>query len=57
LFSLSVFLSYGSFWLTYGTFLSPFLGISSTYAGDTGNLSNALGIFLAAWFIITFVFL
>jgi len=52
-----VFLSYGSFWLAYGTFLNPFLGIASTYAGDSGDLSNSLGVFLAAWFIITFIFL
>ena len=51
------FTSYGGFWLAYSAFLHPSYGVGTAYAGHTDELTSAIGIFLAAWFIITFLFL
>jgi len=51
------FTSYGAFWLSYSAFLHPSFGVAAAYANAPGQLANAIGIFLAAWFIITFIFL
>ena len=43
--------------MAYATFLHPAFGIKEAYAGHPGQLSNATGIFLAPWFILTFIYL
>jgi len=43
--------------LTYAAFIHPGLGLSDAFADDPKQLNNAIGIFLAAWFIITLIFL
>lgn len=56
---LSAFSSYGGFWLSYAAILIPGSGIGDAYATAAvpGQEDNAIGIFLASWFIITFLFL
>lgn len=51
------FTSYGGFWLAYSAFLHPSYGVAAAYTGKTDELTSAIGIFLSAWFIITFLFL
>jgi len=51
------FVSYGSFWMAYSTFLIPAFGVQTAYAGHHSQLTDATGIFLAPWFIITLIFL
>jgi succinate-acetate transporter protein len=34
----------------------PQFGIREAYAGNESELSSALGIYLASWFIVTFIF-
>ncbi|KAI3406283.2 hypothetical protein KGF56_000763 [Candida oxycetoniae] len=46
--------SYGGFWGAYAALLVPSFGIGAAYAEDTKQLSNAIGLFLVAWFIFTF---
>jgi len=48
---------YGGFWMAYAAILHPGFGVSTAYAKHPGQLANAIGIFLASWFIITFIFL
>jgi succinate-acetate transporter protein len=48
---------YGAFWLAYAAFLHPSFGVSTAYAHHPGQLANATGIFLAAWFILSAIFL
>jgi len=43
--------------LTYAAFIYPGLGLSDAFADHPEQLNSAIGIFLAAWFIITFIFL
>ena len=52
-------IAYGNFWFTYAAFVYPGLGLSAAFADHPGQLrvNSAIGIFLAAWFIITFIFL
>jgi len=53
-FGATAFSSYGAFWLSYATILIPGSGIVAAYEnGD--DLSNALGIFLIAWMMVTFL--
>lgn len=50
----SVFLlGYAAFFMSLGGFLAPFFDIEAAYAD--GGLSDALGIFLAAWTVFTFL--
>lgn len=51
------FTSYGGFWLAYSAFLHPDFGVAAAYAKAPGQLHNAVAIFLASWFILTFIFL
>jgi len=53
----SGFTLYGGFWLAYAAFLHPSFGVSSAYADHPEQLGGAIGIFLAAWVILTFIFL
>lgn len=52
--------SYGGFWISYALVLTPALDIPAAYSGATAgadDFSNALGYFLAGWFIFTTVLL
>lgn len=50
------FASYGAFWMAYATILIPGSGVISAYSSEK-ELGNALGIFLIAWFMVTFFIL
>ncbi|KAG0358189.1 hypothetical protein BG005_002607 [Podila minutissima] len=58
-FGATAFTSYGAFWLSYAAILIPSFGVIPGYASTTTNdphaLDNALGIFLLAWAIFTFI--
>jgi len=56
-FGATAFTSYGGFWLAYSAFLHPDYGVAAAYAKTPEELHNAVAIFLASWFIITFIFL
>ena len=52
------FTSYGAFWLSFATLFIPNSGIADAYASATpGMEDNAIGIYLIAWMIVTFLFL
>jgi succinate-acetate transporter protein len=51
------FTSYGGFWLAYAAILHPGFGVAAAYADHPGQFASAIGIFLASWFIVTFIFL
>ncbi|KZS91706.1 Gpr1 family protein [Sistotremastrum niveocremeum HHB9708] len=55
-FGATAFSSYGGFWFAYASVLIPGTGILDAYNGTT-DLDNALGFFLLAWFIFTFIML
>jgi len=55
-FGATAFTSYGAFWMSYATILIPGSGVLSAYT-DPAQLTSALGIYLIAWFIVTFLFL
>jgi len=59
-FSATVFGTYGGFNFSYGALYLPQLGLTAAYTVD-GQLTqayyNALGIYMAIWCLITFVFL
>ena len=50
------FTSYGAFWMSYATILLPGSGIISAFTDPT-ELNSALGIYLIAWFMVTFFLL
>jgi hypothetical protein len=56
-FGATAFTSYGGFWLAFSAFLHPDYGVAEAYAKTPDELPNAIGIFLASWFIVTFIFL
>lgn len=43
--------------MAYSAFLHPDYGVAAAYAKTPEELHNAVAVFLAAWFIITFLFL
>jgi len=51
--------SYGGFWLSFGVLLTPGFNVVGAYADatDKNMLSNAIGFYLMAWFIFTFLML
>ena len=51
----SAWLSYGSFWLSYATILFPGSGVAASYK-DPKEMSQALGLYLMVWFIVTVLF-
>jgi len=55
-FGAAAFTSYGAFWMSYATILIPGTGVLSAYT-DPNELTSAIGIYLSAWFIVTFLFL
>jgi len=53
----TAFTSYGAFWMSYATILIPGSGILSAFGTDATELPSALGIYLIAWFMVTFLLL
>ena len=51
------FTSYGAFWLSFACLFIPNSGIADAYQADPGMEEDAIGIFLLAWMIVTFLFL
>ena len=43
--------------MAFAAFLHPDFGVAAAYAKDPETLESAIGIFLASWFIVTFIFL
>jgi len=56
-FGATAFSSYGGFWMSYATILIPSSGIIDSYTATPEELPNALGIYLIAWFMFTFMML
>jgi len=57
-FGATAFSSYGAFWMSYATILIPASGILDSYAkAPPEELTNALGIYLMAWGMFTFLML
>jgi hypothetical protein len=57
LFGATLFSAYGSFWMAYSTLWIPGFGITQAYAPHPSQYDDAVGIFLAPWFILTLIFL
>jgi len=55
-FGATAFSSYGGFWLSFATIYIPQFEVTTAYA-TPGELDSALGIYLCAWGIVTFLFL
>jgi succinate-acetate transporter protein len=55
-FGATAFTSYGAFWMSYATILLPGSGILSAFT-NADELNSALGIYLMAWFMVTFLLL
>ena len=59
--SIVAFSSYGAFWLSFACLFIPSSGIAEAYATtaktDPGMEEDAIGIFLLAWMVVTFLFL
>jgi len=55
-FGATAFSSYGAFWLSFATILIPNSGIGDAYSADPGMESDAIGIYLLAWMVVTFLF-
>lgn len=61
-FGATAFSSYGAFWFSYAAIYWPNSGILDAYlvannGAAAGQLPDALGFYLLAWFIVTFIFL
>ena len=53
---LVAFTSYGAFWMSYATILLPGSGVLAAFT-NAAELESALGIYLIAWFMVTFFLL
>lgn len=47
--------SYGAFWISYAAIFIEAFGIQEAYAKDPSQMENAVGFFLIAWAIFTFI--
>lgn len=56
-FGATAFSSYGAFWFSFGLIYWPGSGISAAYEGAEAEEASVLGIYLASWFVVTFIFL
>ncbi|MBW0536375.1 hypothetical protein O181_076090 [Austropuccinia psidii MF-1] len=58
-FGATAFSSYGAFWISFGFIFIPGTGILQAYsgAGKTGQLDNALALYLFTWVYVTFLLL
>lgn len=54
-FAATAFSSYGGFWISFGFLYIPQFAIQEAYT-EEGMFADAVGIYLAAWFIVTFIF-
>ena len=52
----AAFTSYGAFWMSYAVILIPGFGVVSAYS-SVDEFSQAIGIYLITWFILTSLFL
>lgn len=52
-FVLTVFTSYGAFWLSFGAIFIPSFGIGKAYEEDPEQLNQAIGLMLIGWAIFT----
>ena len=48
---------YGGFWMSFATIYLPASNIIAAYEGNVAELDSALGIYLFAWMIVTFLLL
>jgi hypothetical protein len=56
-FGATAFSSYGAFWLSFATIFIPGSGIGAAYTDVAPTMEqNAIGIYLLAWMIVTFLF-
>jgi len=55
-FGATAFSSYGGFWFSFAALYIPQFQIVESYGDNVSELDSALGIYLAAWFIVTFIF-
>jgi len=53
----TAFTSYGAFWMSYATILIPGSGIIEAYGTNTHEFSQAIGIYLITWFVLTVMLL
>lgn len=56
-FGTTVHISYGAFWLSFALTIYPNSGVASAYGDDERAFSVHIGIYLIAWFLVTFLFL
>jgi len=57
-FGATAFSSYGAFWISFALIYWPSSGILDAYEGNAANqLDQALGFYLTAWTLVTFIFL
>jgi len=55
-FDATAFTSYGAFWLSFATILIPGTGVGEAYKSNPGMVDDAIGIYLMAWTVLTFLF-
>ncbi|KAI9431423.1 Gpr1 family protein [Lactarius indigo] len=56
-FGATAFSTYGAFWLSFATLFIPNSGIGAAYAtAPAGMEDDAIGIYLLAWMVVTFLF-
>ena len=56
-FSMTVFSSFGGFWISWGCINTDQFHSITGYGADTTQLNNAIGFFLAGWTVFTFLML
>ncbi|ORY26237.1 GPR1/FUN34/yaaH family-domain-containing protein [Naematelia encephala] len=56
-FGATAFASYGGFWISFATLYIPQFEVVAAYGDAASELDSALGIYIAAWGIVTFIFL
>ncbi|KAK6465291.1 GPR1/FUN34/yaaH family-domain-containing protein [Scheffersomyces coipomensis] len=53
----TVFTSFGTFWIAYGSIFVEAFGIQAAYADEPEQFGNAVGFFILGWAIFTFLLL
>ncbi|KAJ3570643.1 hypothetical protein NP233_g4260 [Leucocoprinus birnbaumii] len=51
------FSAYGAFWMSYATIFIPGSGVIDSFGGDMEQFSQAIGLYLITWFLITVLFI
>ncbi|KAI5965101.1 hypothetical protein KGF57_000894 [Candida theae] len=54
-FAFTLLLSYGGYWFSYAAIFIPQFGIAAAYAEDPVQFQNAVGLYLIAWTIWTYI--